>query len=331
MTSEELNKFKRTLVGNRCWKGYKPVKGKRPYSKGSCRKVRRNPSLSFSDFREFLSETLIPDLRESGQDATADDFETAVGYLTYGKDKKYRAWKKFIVGRLVPDLRASDYRATAKDFMTAIKFIDAGRRVVKNPTRLQNNGVRKKTWKIGEYAVGGIIEAMVNSEGNIVGIRNAEYKTGATISKQLFRWPLDKSRLEMHLNDLTTSYYADKIIQWLMAGSWELRSNPAELSDAKLQRAYKILNRDSRLREMLKEYDVDLGYPHPLHIRSDPSSMKILTQISKFFDSGYHARKLMVDSVQKALDKYLDETEEFLQADRRSQNRDLPRVTLVRG
>lgn len=26
----------------RCWKGYKPVKGKRPYSKGSCRKVRRN-------------------------------------------------------------------------------------------------------------------------------------------------------------------------------------------------------------------------------------------------------------------------------------------------
>ena len=25
MTSEELNKFKRTLVGNRCWKGYKPV------------------------------------------------------------------------------------------------------------------------------------------------------------------------------------------------------------------------------------------------------------------------------------------------------------------
>ena len=26
----------------RCWKGYKPVKGKRPYSKGSCRKVKRS-------------------------------------------------------------------------------------------------------------------------------------------------------------------------------------------------------------------------------------------------------------------------------------------------
>lgn len=28
----------------RCWKGYAPVKGKKPYSKGSCRKVRRNPA-----------------------------------------------------------------------------------------------------------------------------------------------------------------------------------------------------------------------------------------------------------------------------------------------
>ena len=34
--------MKKSLRKNRCWKGYKPVKGKRPYSKGSCRKVRRN-------------------------------------------------------------------------------------------------------------------------------------------------------------------------------------------------------------------------------------------------------------------------------------------------
>lgn len=30
------------LRKNRCWKGYKPVKGKRAYSKGSCRRIRRN-------------------------------------------------------------------------------------------------------------------------------------------------------------------------------------------------------------------------------------------------------------------------------------------------
>lgn len=95
-----------------------------------------NPAQSFSDFREFLSETLIPDLRESGMDSTADDFETAVSYLTRGKDKKYQNWRKFIVGTLVPDLREAGYKATAKDFMTAVKFIDAGRRVVKNPPPL---------------------------------------------------------------------------------------------------------------------------------------------------------------------------------------------------
>jgi hypothetical protein len=25
----------------RCWPGYKPVKGKRPYSSGSCKKIKR--------------------------------------------------------------------------------------------------------------------------------------------------------------------------------------------------------------------------------------------------------------------------------------------------
>jgi hypothetical protein len=33
-----------TDMKKRCWKGYAPVKGKKPYSKGSCRKVRRNPA-----------------------------------------------------------------------------------------------------------------------------------------------------------------------------------------------------------------------------------------------------------------------------------------------
>jgi hypothetical protein len=30
------------LKKNRCWKGYAPVKGKRAYSKGSCRKISKN-------------------------------------------------------------------------------------------------------------------------------------------------------------------------------------------------------------------------------------------------------------------------------------------------
>jgi hypothetical protein len=38
----------------RCWKGYKPVKGKRPYSKGSCRKIRKNAKKLTADERWHL-------------------------------------------------------------------------------------------------------------------------------------------------------------------------------------------------------------------------------------------------------------------------------------
>ena len=34
-----------------------------------------------TEFCDYLRNTLIPDLRESGSDATADDFETALGFI----------------------------------------------------------------------------------------------------------------------------------------------------------------------------------------------------------------------------------------------------------
>lgn len=34
------------------------------------------------NFIEYLQETLIPDLRESGKDATADDFETCIKFMS---------------------------------------------------------------------------------------------------------------------------------------------------------------------------------------------------------------------------------------------------------
>lgn len=38
---------------------------------------------SKESFVNYLRETLIPDLRESGMNATADDFETCITYMTY--------------------------------------------------------------------------------------------------------------------------------------------------------------------------------------------------------------------------------------------------------
>lgn len=34
-----------------------------------------------AEFCDYLRNTLIPDLRESGSEATADDFETALGFI----------------------------------------------------------------------------------------------------------------------------------------------------------------------------------------------------------------------------------------------------------
>lgn len=38
-------------------------------------------NISADDFVDFLENTLIPDLYESGRDATAEDFETAVKFI----------------------------------------------------------------------------------------------------------------------------------------------------------------------------------------------------------------------------------------------------------
>lgn len=43
--------------------------------------VPTSPSWSPTEFIDYLQATLIPDLRESGRDCTADDFETAISLI----------------------------------------------------------------------------------------------------------------------------------------------------------------------------------------------------------------------------------------------------------
>jgi len=73
----------------------------------------------------------------------------------------------------------------------------------------------KKTFKIGESCAGGIIEVKTNGNNNGLLIVNCDFTTNAQIGVRLFRWPLDLFNIEMHLNDLTTSYYASKIIDYI--------------------------------------------------------------------------------------------------------------------
>ena len=73
----------------------------------------------------------------------------------------------------------------------------------------------KKTFKIGEYAVGGIIAVEIT--GKVVQIRALDYysknvvSSGTTsITERNAKWLIDK-----YLNELTSSYYADKILTWI--------------------------------------------------------------------------------------------------------------------
>ena len=85
----------------------------------------------------------------------------------------------------------------------------------------------KKTWKIGEYAKGGVITVEIN--GNAINIIGKEwdssqgYSKGSNQSnakeftrKTIFSNDFDaQTKMFFFLTDLTTAYYADNIIQWI--------------------------------------------------------------------------------------------------------------------
>jgi hypothetical protein len=87
-----------------------------------------------------------------------------------------------------------------------------------------NPAARTKTWKLGEY--GGNIKAQVNQSGTAIEIFSFN-DDDAIGEKRLFRWPLDKFNMEMYLNELTTSYYASKIIEWIDSVTKGTSMNPA--------------------------------------------------------------------------------------------------------
>jgi hypothetical protein len=89
----------------------------------------------------------------------------------------------------------------------------------------------KKTWKIGEYAKGGVI--VTETKGNTVTIigKDWDFSTGSRKSsnqsnaKEFTRLSVDvnsseaNKALTIYLNELTTSYYADQILNWIQTNS----------------------------------------------------------------------------------------------------------------
>jgi len=73
----------------------------------------------------------------------------------------------------------------------------------------------KKQFKIGEYAIGGIIS--VDITGKVIQVKALDYFTKEVVSSgtelstdEGSRWKLDE-----YLNDLTSYYHAEKILEWI--------------------------------------------------------------------------------------------------------------------
>lgn len=74
----------------------------------------------------------------------------------------------------------------------------------------------KKTFKIGEYAVGGIVEAIIQPEG-LLRINFKDWNTNELVTNYVA--PFDNEDIYRSINDFlnnnTSIYYSDNILDWI--------------------------------------------------------------------------------------------------------------------
>jgi hypothetical protein len=79
--------------------------------------------------------------------------------------------------------------------------------------------MKTKIFRIGEYAVGGIIESTVNKDSITICAR--DWNTNKIISQKTFEvrsYDLFM-KIDEYLNELTSSYYAEKVLKWIKSES----------------------------------------------------------------------------------------------------------------
>ena len=86
---------------------------------------------------------------------------------------------------------------------------------------------KTKTWKIGEYAKGGVITIEITGKVIVVICKEWDFSTGSRRSsdqsnaQELYRGTCTtedddvERKLLNFLCDMTTSYYADQLIKWI--------------------------------------------------------------------------------------------------------------------
>lgn len=72
-----------------------------------------------------------------------------------------------------------------------------------------------KTFKIGEYAIGGIIEVLIRED--LIVISAKDWKTKNFVKGQSFdpKSPDLLMKIDEYLNELTSSYYAEQILNYI--------------------------------------------------------------------------------------------------------------------
>lgn len=169
------------------------------YVFGTLRRIQKNPVIfvrtlaDMENVRKQVNKGLI--IEEVGK-KTSNGYRVLLSEPRYGEKQVWGESFDEYAARAFPKIKRNPSENTL--FMS-----------------LTDRGGKKKTWHIGESAIGGIIAAKVSQNGTAVAIRNATYHGNETISVKLFRWPLDKFSMLVYLNELTTSYYADKIMDWV--------------------------------------------------------------------------------------------------------------------
>jgi len=78
---------------------------------------------------------------------------------------------------------------------------------------------RTKTWKIGEYCAGGVIRA--KSCGELVKLEIRDYFTDELLNDGAFG-RIHEREIMKFLENSTTHYYADKVLQWIKQKVWGL-------------------------------------------------------------------------------------------------------------
>jgi mannose-6-phosphate isomerase-like protein (cupin superfamily) len=84
-----------------------------------------------------------------------------------------------------------------------------------NVTKLQElaAGKKSKTFKIGEYAIGGIIQVDITGDAK-VNIRALDWNTKQPVMGDVFA-ASDVRGMDNYLNELTSSFFAGKVMEWI--------------------------------------------------------------------------------------------------------------------